>query len=220
MPEFTVDQARAFYDGFGKKQDWQRFYEDPAIDRLIEHAAFGQARRVFEFGCGTGRFAQRLLRDLLPAECTYMGIDLSGTMVGIAQPRLSQWSGRAEVRWSDGSGRLDEPDASVDRFVSNYVFDLLSPQQIANVLTQAHRVLTPDGLLCLVSLTHGRGLISRAVSRTWQRICALSPALVGGCRPLDLTEFLSPQWRIQHLESVASFGLTSQVLVASPEGSG
>jgi hypothetical protein len=104
--------------------------------------------------------------------------------------------------------------------VSNYVFDLLAPQQIASVLTEAHRVLVPDGLLCLVSLTHGRSLISRAVSRTWQRICVLSPALVGGCRPLDLTEFLSPQWRIQHLESVAAFGLTSQVVVASPQGAG
>jgi hypothetical protein len=97
---------------------------------------------------------------------------------------------------------------------------LFGPEQIASVLTQAHRVLAPDGLLCLVSLTHGRSLISRAVSRTWQRICMLSPALVGGCRPLDLTEFLSRQWRIQHLESVASFGLTSQVLVASPQGGG
>jgi ubiquinone/menaquinone biosynthesis C-methylase UbiE len=220
MPGFTVEQARAFYDRFGRKQDWQRFYEDPAIDRLIEHAAFGQARRVLEFGCGTGRFAQRLLRGLLPAQCTYLGIDVSGTMVGIARQRLGEWPGRAEVRLSDGSGKLEQPDSSADRFVSNYVFDLLAPQQIASVLTQAHRVLVPDGLLCLVSLTHGRSLISRAVSRTWQRICALSPALVGGCRPLDLTEFLSPQWRIQHLESVASFGLTSQVLIASREESG
>ena len=216
MRGFSVDQARAFYDRFGRKQDWQRFYEDPAIGLLIEHAAFGQARRVFEFGCGTGRFAEHLLRDVLPAECSYLGIDVSRTMVDIAQLRLGRWSDRAALSLSDGSARLDEVDRTVDRFVSNYVFDLLDAEQIASVLTQAHRVLVPEGLLCLVSLTHGCGRFSRLVSRMWRQIHSFSPSLVGGCRPLDLTEFLGPQWRLQYHDTVATFGLTSQVMVASP----
>ena len=216
MAEFTVDQARAFYDRFGRKQDWQRFYEDPAIGLLIEHAAFDQAHRIFEFGCGTGRFAQRLLRDVVPAHCSYLGMDVSGTMVDIARQRLEPWSRRAEVRRSDGSARLEEPDRSVDRFVSNYVFDLLGPEQINSVLTQAHRVLVPEGLLGLVSLTHGRGWFARAVSKTWQRIHSLSPALVGGCRPLELIEFLDAHWRVRYVDSVTTFGLTSQVVLASP----
>ncbi|MGO9060521.1 MAG: class I SAM-dependent methyltransferase [Candidatus Binataceae bacterium] len=144
MAEFTVDQARAFYDRFGRKQDWQRFYEDPAIGLLIEHAAFNQAHRIFEFGCGTGRFAQRLLREVAPTDCSYVGMDVSATMVNIARQRLEPWSGRADVRLSDGSVRMEEPDRSVDRFVSNYVFDLLGPEQINRVLTQAHRVLVPE----------------------------------------------------------------------------
>jgi len=216
MAEFTVDQARAFYDRFGRKQDWQRFYEDPAIGLLIEHAAFNQAHRIFEFGCGTGRFAQRLLRDVVPADCRYVGIDVSGTMVNIARQRLQEWSGRAEVRLSDGSARLEEPDRSVDRFVSNYVFDLLGPEKIAGVLSEAHRVLVPEGLLGLVSLAHGCGRFARLVSKAWQRIHSLSPALLGGCRPLDLTEFLGARWNVRYLDSVTTFGLTSQVLVASP----
>ncbi len=216
MAEFTVDQARAFYDRFGRKQDWQRFYEDAATERLIAHAAFGQAHRIFEFGCGTGRFAQRLLREELSAECSYRGIDLSSTMVGIARQRLSDWSDRAEVKLSDGSGTLEAPDRSVDRFVSNYVFDLLSLPLTATVLEQAHRILMPDGLLCLDSLTYGRGFLARAVCGTWQRIHALSPALVGGCRPLDLTELLGPSWLVRYVAPVTNFALTSQVLVASP----
>ena len=216
MPGFSVDQARAFYDRFGRKQDWQRFYEDPAISVLIEHGAFIQAHRVLEFGCGTGRFAEHLLRDILPAECSYLGIDVSRTMVDIARPRLQRWSDRAEVRLSDGSARLDEADRTVDRFVSNYVFDLLDAAQIASVLTQAHRVLVPEGSLCLVSLTHGCGPFSRLVSRMWQQIYSFSPALVGGCRPLNLTEILASQWRVQYHDMVGRLGLTSQVIVASP----
>ncbi len=216
MAEFTVDQARAFYDRFGRKQDWQSFYEDPAINRLIQHGRFGQARRVLEFGCGTGRFAQRLLREVLPVDCTYLGIDVSSTMIGIANDRLRQWRSRAEVRLSDGSGRLEEADRSVDRFVSNYVFDLLSREQIDGVLAQAHRVLVPEGLLCLVGLTHGCGSFSRLLSALWERIYSFSPALLGGCCPLDLREFLSTGWRIQYFDRVTSFGITSQVLTACP----
>jgi len=217
MAEFTVEQARAFYDRFGRRQDWQSFYEDPAIRLLIEHGAFEQAHRVIEFGCGTGRLAERLLRHCLPADSSYLGIDLSRTMVGIARERLRPWAERVEIRLSDGSSALPESDASADRFLSTYVFDLLSAGQIEAVLKEAHRVLRAEGLLCVVSLTHGRGTFGGLVCAAWKRIHALSPKLVGGCRPLELAEFVGGEWRIVYNDSVSSFGIASQVLVAEPK---
>jgi hypothetical protein len=56
MRMLSHEEARAFYDWFGARQDSQRFYEDPALCDLLGHADFGEARSVFEFGCGTGRF--------------------------------------------------------------------------------------------------------------------------------------------------------------------
>ena len=56
----TASEAEAYYNRFGKKQDSQGFYEDPALNDLIAHASFQDAQRVFEFGCGTGKFAARL----------------------------------------------------------------------------------------------------------------------------------------------------------------
>ena len=50
-----LEQARAFYDRFGARQDRQAFYED----------AFERARGVPEFGCGTGRFAEVLVAERL-----------------------------------------------------------------------------------------------------------------------------------------------------------
>ena len=38
-----------------------------------------------EFGCGTGRLAERLLRDHLPDAATYVAVDSSSTMVSLAQ---------------------------------------------------------------------------------------------------------------------------------------
>ncbi len=217
MAEFSVEQARDFYDRFGRKQDWQAFYENPATQALIDHAAFGDAHRVIEFGCGTGRLAQRLLRDYLPADATYLGIDVSRTMVRLAQQRLAPWASRAEVRLSDGRAAIQEPDAGADRFVSTYVLDLLSAVQIDEVLKEARRLLQPQGLLCLISLTHGRGVFGRLVCTAWEKVHAFSPRMVGGCRPIDLTEFVRSDWRVNYLDSVSSFGITSQILIASPQ---
>ena len=84
----TTSEARAFYDRFGAKQDKQAFYEDRAIAALIAHADFEHAQSIFEFGCGTGRLAARLLPTPLPDNCHYLGVDISTTMVALARERL------------------------------------------------------------------------------------------------------------------------------------
>lgn len=80
-------RLRTFYDRFGIRQDAQAFYEDAALDDLIAHASFEQAEGVFEFGCGTGRFALRLLKEYLPGSTSYLGIDISRTLIGICGSR-------------------------------------------------------------------------------------------------------------------------------------
>ena len=47
------DEAKAFYDRFGAKQDSQGFYEDRALEDLMEHVDVDEAEAGFEFGCGT-----------------------------------------------------------------------------------------------------------------------------------------------------------------------
>jgi hypothetical protein len=49
----------------------------------------------------------------------------------------------------------------------------------------------------------------------WSRVHALRPALLGGCRPLELLAWMQPaQWRVHHHEKVSAFGVTSEVVVA------
>ena len=50
----SYEQSRAFSDRFARKQDWQRIYEDAAIEALLAHGGFESARFVAELGCGTG----------------------------------------------------------------------------------------------------------------------------------------------------------------------
>jgi ubiquinone/menaquinone biosynthesis C-methylase UbiE len=211
-------EAKKYYDRFGKKQDSQSFYEDKATDDLIAYGDFGKAVKVFEFGCGTGRFAQNLLTAHLPAAAVYSGCDLSSTMVGLATQRLASFKDRAKVSQADGSIRFPVADRSVDRVVSAYVLDLLSDTDIRAFFLEAHRVLDNGGKICLVSLTNGSTLLSRGVARVWLSIFRLRASWVGGCRPIQLSRFLDAGlWHLEYHRVVTAFGVPSEVLVAGVE---
>ncbi len=211
----SSDQARSFYNWFGARQDLQRLYEDPAIDVLLAHAGFDDATAIVELGCGTGRLAERLFRTCLPRAATYFGVDISETMVALASERLRPWADRAKVRLTDGSLRLPVANGSYDRFLSTYVLDLLSLDDIGVALREARRVLIPGGRLCLASLTFGRSTWSRAVCRLWQEVHARRPMWVGGCRPLELSSFVRGDWRVLHSEVVCTMGVCTEIVVAT-----
>lgn len=211
----THEQARRVYDKIGKLQDTQAFYEDRATDILIAHARFEDARNVFEFGCGTGRFAAKLLSGRLSANAVYRGIDVSPTMIALARERLAAFADRASVRLVAGEPKLDEADGAYDRFLSTFVLDLLSEADIVAVLAEAHRILEPGGILAVTSLSKGSGFVSRTAARAWSAVHRLRPSLVGGCRPLDLEAYLAPdRWRILTLERLAPYGIPSEAVVA------
>ncbi len=215
MATLSHQEARRVYDRIGSRQDSQGFYEDRATGLVLAHGEFSSAESVFEFGCGTGRFARRLIEQHLSETARYRGVDISPKMVRLARSRLASHAPRAEVVLTEGGPPVDEPAGAYDRFVSNYVFDLLSHEDIRAVLREAHRILRPGGLLCLSGLTSGIGFTSRIVARLVGRIQSLRPALVGGCRPVDLLPFLpASEWRVQHHSKVAAFGVPSEVVVA------
>lgn len=216
MRTFTKEQARAHYNRFGGRQDTQAYYEDPATRDLVAHAAFAEAQAVVEFGCGTGRFAERLLEEHLPQTARYLGIDLSDTMVSLARARLGRFGDRVEVRLTDGAPSIDVPPGACDRFVSTYVLDLLSEDNIRALLAEAHRILQPHGLLCLTSLTHGFSVLSSIVSRVVTFVQAAYPSLAGGCRPIELLAFLPEDtWTVRYKNRVAPYAIPSEIVVAA-----
>ncbi len=215
----THAQARAIYNRIGALQDTQRFYEDAAVRLLVEHADLGAAQAVIEFGCGTGRHAATMLREHLPQNAHYVGIDQSQRMVQLSRERLRPWTDRSAVWQSDGRPIIEADDQSFDRFWSTYVLDLLSPDDIVAVLDEAHRLLRPGGRLCLASLTLGDTAFQQGVSAVLRRVYAAQPALLGGCRPLRLRSFLdSERWSILFRQVVSRLGIPSEVIVATPIG--
>lgn len=219
MGLLTREEAKVFYDRLGARQDSQGFYEDPAVELLLAQANFNVAHHVFEFGCGTGRFAETLLEHHLPLSATYRGADLSETMAKLARERIDSYAERAVIVQTDGTPTIDASDGSVDRVISNYVLDLLPNDEIAAFLDEARRVLTWDGRLCLIALTRNSdGLWSRCMASMWSMVNRVRPVLLGGCRPLNLLDFLpQTEWEILYNHVIAPYGIASEVVVATPK---
>jgi len=208
-------QARRIYDLIGRHQDSRLLSERRALERLVELCAFEDAHAVFEFGCGTGRFAARLLRTHLPDDCRYVAVDVSPRMVELARAALAEWPERARVDLTDGSPQLRPADGEFDRFICTYVLDLLSPDDTETLLAEAHRILRPSGLLCLASLTFGATPSARLLTSLWRRAWEVRPWLVGGCRPVALTGMLPARsWAVRHRMTAYAHSLSSEVLVA------
>lgn len=209
-------EIAAIYDRLGARQDRGARYEDPAIDELIAHASFPTATSVVEFGSGTGRVAARLLRQHLPATARYAAVDLSATMTHLTAARLAPWAERTLVARSSGEPHLPFEDATCDRFVSMYVLDILAPEQITALLAEARRILRPDGRVCLISLTFGATPWSSLKSLGWRAVYRARPALVGGCRPIAVSELLDTRWQVEHTAVVTAAGMSSEVVIAAP----
>jgi len=206
----TQFETERFYDSFGIRQDKAGYYEDVTLAGLMRFAGFEAATSIVEFGCGTGRFAEEML---CLNNASYWGCDVSTTMIELSRKRLVQFAERVTLVKSSGDVSLPLPDDSADRFVSNYVLDILSIEEIESVLCEANRILKPDGLLCLTGLTFGKGLFSKAWTAFWNLRFDLNPKWVGGCRPVALREFLVGWELVQH-DVVTARGISSEVVVA------
>lgn len=109
---------------------------------------------------------------------------------------------------------------SADRIVSTYVLDLLDDSDAVAVLREFERILTNDGLVCLVGLRPGITRFERLVSGLWTMVWRRAQQLMGGCRPIQLDQLLDQRWTIRQRRVVHAWGLVSEVVVAGPRQSG
>jgi ubiquinone/menaquinone biosynthesis C-methylase UbiE len=134
----------------------------------------------------------------------------------LATQRLHEHADRVELQLDNALPRLPYPDASFDRFLAAYVLDLLSPDDIARTLAEAHRVLVPGGLLCLASLTTGTTRPSRLITGAWGTLWSLKPALVGGCRAITISDHLDQTaWELRHHQTISTLAIPSDIVVAA-----
>ena len=160
---------------------WGTLTESNARQRAIELAGITDGISILEVAVGTGLAFQEIVKRNPNGANT--GIDLSEGMLARARKRL-EGAGKANYRIEKASA-LDLPveSGTIDILFNNYMFDLLTIENMDRALDEFKRVLKPGGRLVLVNMTKGE----KHGSCIYERIYRAFPALMGGCRGVVLS---------------------------------
>lgn len=206
----TASAARRYYDRLGSRHDWAELYEGHAKERALALLRLAPGLTVLNAGVGTGTDHRRIVAAVRPGG-TAMAVDLSAVMLEITRRRTGCAAVRADVR------RLPFRVASFDRLLCAYVLDLLPARDLPCVLREFRRVLKPDGLMALVSLTEGTSPSSRLLIRGWTALYRRRPLWLGGCRPLRLAALVARHdFDVVADETVVRLAVPSQIVTATP----
>ena len=200
----------AIYDRIAPVYDiWGKLTESRARNRAIELADIRDGQHILEVAVGTGlAFYEIVKRN---PQGTNIGIDLSQGMLEKARKRLNRLP---EARYALNKGsvfHLDVEDESIDTLMNNYMFDLLPFEEMDRGLGEFKRVLKRGGNLILVNMTEGE----RFGSGIYDFIYRISPAAMGGCRGVALTERLQAKgFRVETREYYQQMLFPSEVIRA------
>ena len=181
----SQNEIAGIYNSLAKVYDlWGNLTESKARNRALELAEIKNGQHVLEVAVGTGlAFFEIVKRN---PDGTNIGIDISAGMLKKAEKRLSRLSGAHYTLKKASAFALDAENDQVDILVNNYMFDLISFDQMDAILEEFKRVLKKSGKLVLLNMTQGE----KFGSGIYDRIYRISPRLMGGCRGIRLSEKL------------------------------
>ena len=198
--------------GFAAVYDyWSTLTESRAAAHALEAANFRPGDSVLEVAVGTGLIFSRPVQLDGPRRC--IGIEPAEAMLRRARRRLGPQLKEHTALCQADARQIPFPYETFDVIVNCYMLDLLSESDILKVLREFRRILKPSGRLVLLVMAPQCWL----VQGIWMFLYALSPALVGGCRPVPLPGFLTTEgWLIQRSEQISQDGFRSQLILARP----
>jgi SAM-dependent methyltransferase len=144
----------------------QQWVYRPAHDEVIAQLRTHSSARVADIACGTGILADRIERELHPAEV--YGVDMSEGMLNEARTRSTG------VQWLRGPAeQLPFDDGALDAVVTTSAFHFFDQP---SALRDFHRVLAPGGLAAVSTLSARRPLLQGPSTSRWKVAHHPSPA--------------------------------------------
>jgi ubiquinone/menaquinone biosynthesis C-methylase UbiE len=204
------DRIGSVYDKIAPIYDiWGKLTESHARNRAIELAEIIDGQSILEVAVGTGLAFYEIVKRNQNGMNT--GIDLSKGMLERAKKRVSQFSAANYSLELGSAFNLNIKDESIDTLVNNYMFDLISFEDMDKILMEFKRILKKDGKLILVNMTEGE----RFGSKLYDFIYNISPKTMGGCRGVKLTERLQQQgFKVEIREYYQQMLFPSEVILA------
>jgi ubiquinone/menaquinone biosynthesis C-methylase UbiE len=203
-------EIAGIYDSLSKIYDiWGNLTESRARNRALELAEIENGENILEVAVGTGlAFYEIVKRN---SEGTNIGVDISEGMLKRAKERLRKLSGVNYELKIGNAFRLKEEDDHFDVLINNYMFDLISFDQMDAVLKEFKRVLKKKGKLVIVNMTAGENF----GSGIYDFLYRLSPKMMGGCRGIRLTKKLQEHgFDVKLREYYQQFLFPSEVILA------
>lgn len=149
VADYLVNLNRRFYDSFADEFSDSRGATERGIERVLDQIEPGH--HVLDLGCGQARLAL-----LVPATCTYVGVDSSRGMLRVAADRIATAPSSPATELIHGDLSLSDWVADVkDRF--DWVFIRAALQHIPSysrrleVVRYADRVRTLNGRIVLAN---------------------------------------------------------------------
>ena len=205
----STSAAQRFYDRIGSRYDWFEFYEGRAKEHAHEALDLANGQSILSVGVGTGKELAKIIKTISPDGTAY-GLDISPVMLHLTKNRTFAPVCQADAR------KLPFASNSFDRLYAAYVLDLLPLADVPDLVDGFFRLLKPEGRMVILGLTEGVDLPSRALVSAWKGIFEFSPTLCGGCRPLELTDYVS-EVGFKHVERevIVQLGVPSEIIVAT-----
>lgn len=144
----------------------QQWVYRPAHDEVVGQLRAHSSARVADIACGTGILADRIERDLHPAQV--YGVDMSEGMLNQARARSTN------VQWLRGPAeQLPFDDGALDAVVTTSAFHFFDQPA---ALREFHRVLSPGGLAAVSTLSARQSLLQGPSTSKWKVAHHPSPA--------------------------------------------
>ena len=144
----------------------QQWVYRPAHDEVIAQLRAHSSARIADIACGTGILADRIERELHPAEV--YGVDMSEGMLNQARARSTG------VQWLRGPAeQLPFDDGTLDAVVTTSAFHFFDQP---SALRDFHRVLAPGGLAAVSTLSARQRLLQGPSTSRWKVAHHPSPA--------------------------------------------
>lgn len=168
---------------------------------------------IIDIGCGPGAALSRLGRAVGPTGIV-MGIDLSPAMCNRARDRLSR-KGISHGGVVEASATcLPVATDSADACFISFLLDLLSAEQIADVLAEVNRILTTGGRVCVIALSASQ---STPMVRAYKGLRRRGLQSILDCRPIQTASIIRrSSYTIQSSDQIRVWGLPIDLIVATP----
>jgi ubiquinone/menaquinone biosynthesis C-methylase UbiE len=169
-------QRRGFNDAVTRFWGWaapaynlpflQQWVYRPAHDEVVAQLRAHSSARVADIACGTGILADRIERELHPAEV--YGVDMSEGMLNQARARSTG------VQWLRGPAeQLPFDDGALDAVVTTSAFHFFDQPA---ALRDFHRVLSSGGLVAVATLHARQPPLQGPSTSKWKPAHHPSPA--------------------------------------------